>query len=58
MNEAMLKHPAVRANMERLLSFGYDIVEPGEGRLACGIEGKGRLAAVPAILEAIERKLS
>jgi len=58
MNEAMWNHPAVRANVERLRSLGYEIVEPGEGRLACGVEGKGRLADVPVILEAIERKLS
>jgi len=58
MNEAMWTHPAVQANVEKLRSMGYCIVEPEEGRLACGLTGKGRLAAVGKILEKIEEKLT
>jgi len=57
MNSVMWSHPAVQANIETLRSFGYTIVDPGEGRLACGETGPGRLAPLEAILEEIERKL-
>lgn len=43
MNTNMLSHPAVVANIERLASFGYRIVESDTGQLACGYEGRGRL---------------
>lgn len=43
MNSNMLSHPAVVANLERLASFGYRIVESDQGQLACGYEGRGRL---------------
>jgi phosphopantothenoylcysteine decarboxylase/phosphopantothenate--cysteine ligase len=53
MNTGMWEHPAVQANMARLRSFGHAVVEPGEGVLACGEEGSGKLAEVTAIAEAI-----
>lgn len=43
MNVHMYDHPAVKKNMSTLSSFGYSFVEPGEGYLACGYVGKGRL---------------
>ncbi|MCG3056887.1 phosphopantothenoylcysteine decarboxylase, partial [Escherichia coli] len=43
MNVHMYDHPAVKKNMQTLASFGYQFVEPGEGYLACGYVGKGRL---------------
>jgi phosphopantothenoylcysteine decarboxylase/phosphopantothenate--cysteine ligase len=52
MNVNMFDHPAVRANMETLRARGVSIVEPGEGYLACGWLGRGRLAEVPEIVEA------
>ena len=39
--------PATRANVERLRSYGYAIVEPGFGPLASGQVGRGRLAELP-----------
>src|SRR5215210_7357143 len=44
MNTQMFAHEAVRANMETLASRGVRFVAPGEGYLACGWIGKGRLA--------------
>ncbi len=38
----------------RLRSFGHAVVEPGEGTLACGEEGSGKLAEVAAIAAAIQ----
>ena len=43
MNVHMYAHPAVQKNMETLRTFGYQFIEPGEGYLACGYVGKGRL---------------
>ena len=50
MNTNMLAHPAVRANLETLAARGVRFVEPGEGYLACGWVGKGRLAEPEAIV--------
>jgi phosphopantothenoylcysteine decarboxylase/phosphopantothenate--cysteine ligase len=54
MNTGMWEHPAVQANLARLRSFGHAVVDPGEGVLACGEEGSGKLAEVGAIAEAIQ----
>jgi phosphopantothenoylcysteine decarboxylase/phosphopantothenate--cysteine ligase len=43
MNTHMYDHPATQANMALLRSRGVRFVEPGEGYLACGWVGKGRL---------------
>ena len=57
MNTNMLEHPAVRHNLQTLASRGVRFVDPGEGFLACGWIGKGRLAEPEAIVEAAERML-
>jgi phosphopantothenoylcysteine decarboxylase/phosphopantothenate--cysteine ligase len=54
MNTGMWDHPAVQANLARLRSFGHAVVDPGEGILACGEEGSGKLAEVTSIAEAIQ----
>ena len=57
MNVNMWNHPATQANLETLKKRGVKIVEPGEGYLACGMTGPGRLAEneliVAATLEAL-----
>lgn len=57
MNVNMWNHPATQANLELLRKRGVKIVEPGEGYLACGMTGPGRLAEnetiVAALLEAV-----
>ncbi|MCL6449189.1 MAG: bifunctional phosphopantothenoylcysteine decarboxylase/phosphopantothenate--cysteine ligase CoaBC [Armatimonadetes bacterium] len=58
MNAAMYAHPAVQANLHRLKEMGYHIVEPEVGRLACGVEGRGRMPAPEVILEHIKRIFS
>ncbi len=57
MNSQMYDHPAVRANMETLAARGVRFVDPGEGYLACGWIGKGRLAEPEAIVAAAEALL-
>jgi phosphopantothenoylcysteine decarboxylase/phosphopantothenate--cysteine ligase len=58
MNTSMLTHAAVRQNLETLAARGVQFVEPGEGYLACGWIGKGRLAAPDDIVAAAERVLA
>ena len=43
MDHDMLVHPATKTNLERLASFGYDIMPPDHGELASGLVGEGRL---------------
>ena len=57
MNTNMLEHAAVQKNLQTLASRGVRFVDPGEGFLACGWIGKGRLAEPDAIVEAAERML-
>ncbi|MCR5183758.1 MAG: phosphopantothenoylcysteine decarboxylase [Opitutales bacterium] len=57
MNCNMLEHPATQANLEILRSRGNKIVEPANGRLACGTEGKGCLASVETIVETVKNIL-
>jgi phosphopantothenoylcysteine decarboxylase/phosphopantothenate--cysteine ligase len=58
MNVHMLEHPATQANISRLRSLGYDVMECDQGRLACGYEGRGRLPEPAAIVAEVERVLS
>jgi phosphopantothenoylcysteine decarboxylase/phosphopantothenate--cysteine ligase len=57
MNTQMFAHQAVRANLETLAERGVRFVEPGEGYLACGWIGKGRLAEPEEIVAAAETML-
>ncbi len=58
MNVHMYQHPTVAENLARLRSRGAVIIDPGEGALACGYEGKGRLADPAIIVAEIEKMLS
>jgi phosphopantothenoylcysteine decarboxylase / phosphopantothenate---cysteine ligase len=53
MDGEMYAHPATRANVEKLRSYGYTIVEPEAGPLASGSVGVGRLAEVGRIVRAV-----
>jgi phosphopantothenoylcysteine decarboxylase / phosphopantothenate---cysteine ligase len=57
MNIHMYENPILQKNLRKLRRIGYEILEPGEGYLACGYEGKGRLPDPEAILEQIRRQL-
>jgi phosphopantothenoylcysteine decarboxylase/phosphopantothenate--cysteine ligase len=58
MNVHMYDHPAVKKNMNTLSAFGYSFVEPGEGYLACGYVGKGRLEEPETIVSLINSYFS
>lgn len=51
MNVHMYNHQAVQKNMAVLKDYGYSFIEPGEGYLACGYTGKGRLEEPETIVE-------
>ena len=57
MNDAMFANPATQANLATLASRGATVVTPGEGELACGTSGRGRLADLPDILAAVSAAL-
>jgi phosphopantothenoylcysteine decarboxylase/phosphopantothenate--cysteine ligase len=57
MNTNMFAHEAVRRNLETLAARGVRFVDPGEGYLACGWIGKGRLAEPDEIVAAVEAVL-
>jgi phosphopantothenoylcysteine decarboxylase/phosphopantothenate--cysteine ligase len=58
MNSRMLAHEAVQRNLRTLAGRGVAVVEPGEGYLACGWIGRGRLAEPQEIVAAAERVLA
>jgi phosphopantothenoylcysteine decarboxylase / phosphopantothenate---cysteine ligase len=58
MNVNMFQSPAVQENLLKLRSWGYRQVGPDAGDLACGVQGLGRLAALPEITEAIQEVLT
>jgi phosphopantothenoylcysteine decarboxylase len=57
MNTVMWQKPAVQRNIAQLRADGIQLIEPGEGRLSCGMYGPGRMAEPEAILLAISNAL-
>ncbi len=57
MNVNMWEHPATRANIETLRGRGVGVIEPGNGYLACGMVGGGRLAEPEEIVRAVRQAL-
>jgi phosphopantothenoylcysteine decarboxylase/phosphopantothenate--cysteine ligase len=57
MNSNMWDHPATQRNLETLRRRGVRVVEPGEGYLACGTIGPGRLAAIEDIVTEVDHAL-
>lgn len=57
MNPHMLAAPAVRRNLEQLERDGWRILAPREGHMACGVQGKGRLAEPDEIQAELARLL-
>jgi len=57
MNDRMWSHPATKANVELLKGRGAVIIEAVEGELACGYEGKGRMAEPADIVKVINDTL-
>lgn len=58
MNTAMYGNPVTQENLARLARFGWEIVGPDSGRLACGTSGAGKLVSPERLLEAIDHAVS
>lgn len=58
MNTGMYENPVTQDNIETLKRYGWEIVEPAEGRLACGTSGKGRLPEPEDLLEVVLHTLA
>lgn len=57
MNDAMYENKATQDNLKILMERGCTVASPGEGFLACGAQGRGRLASLDKIMDAAERLL-
>ena len=58
MNTAMFENPATQANLKILRERGYEIIEPAEGMLACGVEGKGKMPEPDVLIGYVEQWIS
>lgn len=57
MNTNMYNNPIVQDNIKKLESYGYVMIEPECGRLACGDVGAGKLPSEEVLVESIEKHL-
>lgn len=57
MNTNMYNNKIFQDNMSRLKEYGYRIIEPDTGRLACGDVGAGKLPGEELLIEMIEKTL-
>lgn len=55
MNTTMYENKAVQRNIWQLCQDGYELIEPKESLLACGDKGKGALADIDVLIQAIEK---
>lgn len=58
MNTNMYENPITQDNLDILRHYGWDVIEPASGRLACGAVGKGKLPEPEDILQHILRYLA
>lgn len=58
MNTNMFENPIVQDNLAKLERYGYIIIPPAEGRLACGTVGKGKMPDEQVLLDYLERALA
>lgn len=54
MNTNMWNHKATQTNIEKLRDYGYQIIEPDSGDLACGDIGVGRLPDIDVLIKEIQ----
>lgn len=58
MNTAMFENPITQDNIEKLKNYGFTVIEPDAGYLACGDVGAGRLPEPGALCEYVYRELA
>lgn len=55
MNTNMYENPVTQDNLDTLRRYGWDVIEPASGRLACGAVGKGKMPEPEVLLQHILR---
>lgn len=58
MNTKMYTNPILQDNLEKLRSFGYEIIEPATGHLACGTTGAGKMPSEEVLIAHLERQIA
>ena len=58
MNTNMFRNPIVQDNMDKLRLFGYHIVQPATGLLACGDVGEGKMPEESLLIAALEKEIA
>ena len=58
MNTAMYENPVTQDNLAALRRYGWEVVEPASGYLACGAVGKGKLPEPEVLLQVILHDLA
>ena len=58
MNTNMYENPVTQDNLDILRKYGWDVIEPASGRLACGAVGKGKMPEPEDLLQHILRYLA
>lgn len=58
MNTKMYENPILQDNLEKLRGYGYEIIEPASGHLACGTSGAGKMPSEEVLVAHIERRIS
>ena len=58
MNTNMFENPVVRDNLKILEHYGYEVIAPASGYLACGDTGAGKMPEPETLLAYIEREIA
>ena len=58
MNTNMFDNPIVQDNIEKLTRFGYEVIEPANGYLACGDTGAGKMPEIDELQDYILREIA
>lgn len=58
MNTAMYENQVTQDNLQRLRDYGWEVIDPCSGRLACGDVGAGKMAEPVMLMEAILQELA
>lgn len=58
MNTRMYENPVTQDNLKTLAHYGWTLIEPDSGRLACGDTGSGKLVPEQTLLDYILRELA
>jgi len=58
MNTAMLENPVTQDNLDTLRRYGWEVIAPASGRLACGTDGAGKLPEPEMLLQHILRAVA